>query len=133
MTNIFERASRTKLRFSSSVGLLSSEDLWDLPLTAKFNKMSLDSLARVIHSELKGREEVSFVETRPDPEKAELELKLEILKHIIGVKLEEKKKAEEASANAVRKQKIMAAIEQKQDGALSNLSEEELKAELAKL
>jgi hypothetical protein len=130
---MFEKATRQKLRFASSVGLLSAEDLWDLPLTAGFKKPNLDHLARGIYNDLKGKEEVSFVETRPDPEKAELELKLKIVKHIISVKLDEKKKAEEASANAVRKQKLLAALEQKQEGALANMSEEDLKAELAKL
>lgn len=130
---MFEKATRQKLRFSTSVGLITTEDLWDLPLTAAFKKPNLDHLARGIYNDLKGKEEVSFVETRPDPEKAELELKLKIVKHIIAVKLDEKRKAEEASANAVRKQKIMEALERKQDGALENMSEEDLKAELAKL
>ena len=31
---MFTKASRLKLRFQSPAGLLSSEDLWDLPLTS---------------------------------------------------------------------------------------------------
>jgi hypothetical protein len=32
--NIFEQATRAKIRFSTPVGMLSVEDLWDLPLTS---------------------------------------------------------------------------------------------------
>lgn len=35
--SIFEQASRQKLRFETSAGKLSIEDLWDLPLTSNNN------------------------------------------------------------------------------------------------
>ena len=44
--NIFERASRRKLRFDTVVGLLATEQLWELPLTAKGERPDLDKLAR---------------------------------------------------------------------------------------
>lgn len=133
MTNIFEKATRLKLRFLTSVGLISIEELWDLPLTAGFKNPNLDKIARDVHGALKLKDEISFVDVRPDPEKAELQLKLDILKHIIGVKMEEKKLAEESAANAERKRRILIALEQKQESALTQMSEEDLRAELAKL
>lgn len=88
MSDIFEKASRQALRFASTVGELTTEQLWHLPLTSK-NKACLDGIARNIYSELKGLEEVSFVESKPDPRKSTLSLQLDIVKHIIAVRLEE--------------------------------------------
>ena len=40
MLNIFEKASKQKLRFVTSKGMISSEDLWDMSL------QSLDIIAK---------------------------------------------------------------------------------------
>ena len=133
MTNIFETASRAKLRFESTIGLLSVEHLWDLPLTSKQAGQNLNDLAKGVHAALKDRDEVSFVDVTVDREKTELELKLDILKRIIAVKIEERDMAKKASANAARRERIYAALERKQDEALEEMSEEELKAELKNL
>ncbi len=53
--NIFENASKTKVRFETSKGEVSVEELWDLSLT------SLDSIAKVISKELKEASEESFI------------------------------------------------------------------------
>lgn len=131
--NIFERASRGKLRFESSVGDLTAEQLWDLPLTAKGDRPDLDKLARGVNSELKGLEEGSFVQITPDPRKTELELKLEILKHVIESKLADKARAEKAAENAERKRRLMAILATKEDEALAGKTKEEIEAEIAKL
>jgi hypothetical protein len=62
-----------------------------------------------------------------------LQLKLDILKHIIKAKLEEKKLAEESAANAERKRRVMEALAKKQESSLLDMSEDDLRAELAKL
>lgn len=131
--SIFEQASREKLRFDSTVGHLTAEQLWDLPLTSRGDRPNLDAMARAFHSELKGLEEVSFVDTKADPRKSELELQFEIVKHIIAVKLAERDAAKKAAENSEQKQRLMAALSAKQDAALTAMSEEEIKAEIAKL
>ena len=59
--NIFEQATRAKIRFSTPVGMLSVEDLWDLPLTSARARANLDDVARLLDAELKSTSSVSFV------------------------------------------------------------------------
>ena len=131
--DIFERASRAKLRFESSVGALSTEQLWDLPLTSKSERPNLDALARAVYSDLKSLEEGSFVDVRPDPRKTERELQLDILKHVIAAKLEAKATAEKAAENAERKRKLLAALNSKEEAELAGMSKDQIEAEIAKL
>lgn len=129
---MFEKASRLKLRFDTPKGLISVEDLWDLPLSSTTGKANLDDVARSLHQQLKDTEEVSFV-TPTTTDNQPMKLGFEIVKHIISVRLAEKAEREQAAANREKKQKIMAIIEQKQDAALSALSVEELNKLVASL
>jgi hypothetical protein len=131
--NIFERAARSKLRFPSLIGDLTAEQLFDLPLISKGNRASLDDTARSVNRELKDLAEGSFVEVKPDPRKTELELRLEILKHVIEAKLAEKAAAEARAANMERKRKLLDALVAKDDQALAGMTREEIQAEIAKL
>lgn len=58
--------------------------------------------------------------------KPELEVQIEIVKHIFNVKVEERKAAELQAENAAKKQKILAILARKQDAELENKSAEEL-------
>jgi hypothetical protein len=131
--NIFEQAARVKLRFESPVGFLTTEQLFDLPLTSKAGRQNLDDIAREVYKELKGLEEVSFVALKPDPRKTELELQLELLKHVIAVKLEAKAAAEKAAADAERKRRLLGALARKEEGELEGMTREQLEAEIAKI
>lgn len=132
--DIFERASRDKLRFPSNVGGLSTEQLWDLPLTAKNPAtLNLDTLARGAHRDLKELEEGSFVEVKPDPRKAVAQLRLDVLKHVIAAKLEDKAAAEKAAETAERKRRLLEALSQKEQGELVSMSREDIEKEIAKL
>jgi hypothetical protein len=135
--NIFERASRKKLRFSTAIGDLTTEQLWELPLqlaaSSTSKKVDLDRLAREVNRELKSIEESSFVSITPDPRKIDLELRLDILKHIINSKLAAKDAAEKAAVTAEYKRRLLAAKASKEDQKLAGMSEAEIEAELAKL
>ncbi len=131
--DIFERAARCKLRFNSAIGDLSVEYLFDLPLVATPGRPCLDGLAREVYGELKGIEEISFVETKPDPRKTELTLKLDILKHII-----ESKKADVAAAeNRVKRielrKQLTEALAAKQGDVLKSMSVEDIQKKLEEL
>lgn len=130
--SIFEQASVQKLRFSSERGELTVEQLWDVPLQSR-NQFDLDTIAKTVNQQLKNVTEESFVNVNTNPAKAKYELMLEIVKHIIGVKLETAAAGQLKLARAKEREKLIAILGEKQDSALKSLSVEELSARLAEL
>ncbi len=130
--NIFELASRQKLRFPSTKGDLTTEQLWDLPLTSRTG-CDLDSVAKVVNQYLKGVSEESFVAVKVSPAKAGHELRLEIVKHIIAVKLASADDAKKRSENAAERELLTGILHEKNNEALKALTPEEIQARLSKL
>jgi len=129
--NIFELASKAKVRFDSPKGGLSVEDLWDLQLTSTVpSKANLNDIAKALNKELKASaDEVDFVaaaSTKANKATELAELKLEIVKHVIAVKIAERDTAAAAAAKAAKRQEIMALIAKKQSDVLGAASIEEL-------
>ena len=124
---MFQKATRLKLRFDTTKGQLSVEDLWDLPLTSA-RTANLDDLARALHKDVKN-ESVSFV-TKAAPANEMQQLRFEIVLHVINTKIAERDAAALATANREKKQKIMAIIERKEDENLAGASVEDLRAML---
>ena len=124
---MFDKATRIKLRFESTRGALSVEELWDLPLRGK---LSLDSLAKVVNRQIKSETGESFVDSRSTVDTTQ-ELRLDILKHIIGVKLAEESASREAAEKREKNARIRELIAQKQDQELAGKSIEELTEMLA--
>lgn len=124
--SIFEKASKAKLRFSTSRGQLSTEDLWDLSLE------SLDQIAVAIYKALETAGKKSFIGKR-DTTNTTLELQLEILKHIIEVKFAEK----DAKAKRVERNAQLAQLKElaasKSNEALQGKSLEEINKMIAEL
>lgn len=123
--NIFEYATRNKVRFSFR-GLISVEDLWDLSLT------NLDSIYKELNKQPKQSEEESLLNIKTHEDEL-LNVKIEIVKHIVSVKLAEKEAREKASVKKAQKQKIMSIIAAKQDEALQNSSIDDLQKMLDEL
>lgn len=134
MADIFALAAKQKLRFITSRGQLSAEDLWDLPLTSPSGKnVNLDDVARSIFKELKDSEEVSFVEDSNSKKAAGvLALKLEIAKFVIADKKADRDAAEKAASDKAQREKILEIIANKKDKALEEKSLEDLQAMLNK-
>lgn len=126
--NIFEAASRKKLRFSGlgTKGTMSTEDLWELKLE------DLDTLARSYNRAIKDLDEESFI-TKRSTVNIELTLRFEIVKHIITVKLEEAEKKKLAKERAEKRAQLIELIGKKELTALESKSIEELRGELAQL
>lgn len=123
--NIFEYATRNKVRFSFR-GMISVEDLWDLSL------INLDSIYKELNKQLKQSEEESLLNIKIQKDEL-LNVQIEIVKHIVSVKLEEKEAREKASAKKAQRQKIMSIMTAKQDEALENSSIDDLQKMLDEL
>jgi len=121
---MFKKASKLNLRFDTSKGLITVEDLWNLPLTSK-SKTSLDSLAIAVHNELKASGETSFVDAKPAGN-ALLELKLDILKEVISDRKAENEAKINSESKKARNDRIKEIIADKQDEGLKGKSSEEL-------
>lgn len=119
------------VRFASSKGLLTLEQVMHLPLTSQRNA-SLQEVATNVHLDIQQDGALDFVgqgTAVSDTNK----LKMAILEEII----EDRKKANAEIASAgerkAYKQKLLAMIAAKQDEALSEKSLEDLEKEVASL
>ena len=130
--SIFEKASREKLRFPSTKGDLATEQLWDLPLTARTGP-SLDNVAKAVNASLKAAGEESFVEVKTNPAKALHELRLDIVKHVIAVRQFEAEERATRAHRAEQREKLRQILRDKQDDSLKNLTEAEIEARLREL
>lgn len=130
--NIFEQASRNKIRFASTKGDLTTEQLWDLPLTSR-NGFDLDAVAREANREVKALSEESFVAPVQSAAKTSADLKLEVVKHIIAVRLAEKEAATSAASRRAERERLMTILDQKKDAELQGLTREELEKRIADL
>lgn len=127
MTNneLFINATRNNYQFPFR-GMINVIDLWDLSLT------NLDSVFKILNAEVKKSEEESLLNTK-SKEDEEISNKIEIVKYIVGVKLDEKKKREDAKKNAEMRQRLLEIKAKRQDAALENMSDEDLDKALAEL
>ncbi len=129
----FELASRLDVNFETSKGILSVADLWKLPLLkVRGVGLCLDDIAKDLHNQIKNNDNVSFVNVARK-EDVVLNLKFDIVKHIIDVKVKENIEAAKQREITETRQKLMGIIERKKEEALSSLSIEELSQKLAEM
>jgi hypothetical protein len=116
--NLFEEATRKKQRFQYK-GICSVEDLWDLSVE------ELDSVYQTLRKQQEARSGDSLLNKRTQIDRT-LQLQVEIVKHIVSVKLTEKEEKVAKAEKKQRKQKIAEIIAEKRDESLKNMSLEEL-------
>lgn len=130
---MYKFVAQNKVRFPSNRGLLTVENLFELPLKAR-DGFDLDTVARTIHTELKDLGEVSFVDVvSPNPRKKQLEVALEVVLDVIKTKQDENAATRQRLEKAEKRKKILDVIAAKKDEKLSAASLEELEKELAAL
>ena len=118
---MFKTAVKQKLRFDSPKGKLTTEDLYDLPLLATNGGVCLDDIAKALSKKLKESSEESFV-LKKTTTNTTLELKLEIVKHVIADKLAEQEARTAAADRKAKKEKLLAIISEKEDANLKRTS-----------
>lgn len=122
---LFEIATKKKYRFPYK-GIITVEDLWDLNVTA------LDQIYKNLNKWLKEMGEESLLKTK-STEETDIENMVEIVKHIVAVKEQEKTNRLAQKERDAKKQRIMSIISDKEDKALTELSTEELRKMLDEL
>lgn len=126
---LFEMASQMKFRYPYK-GMITTEDLWDL------TPAQLDVVYKALSKELKATDGDSLIASKTADEgvKAnELKNKIEIVKYIFECKQQEKEMHRIATESAAKKQRILDILARKQDSALENMSEDDLKKMLNEL
>ena len=127
---MFAKATRHAFRYNSTKGALTTEQLWELPLTGAF---SLNAVATEVTNSIKSMGEDSFVEVTPNPDLALAKKKLEVLKYVRDYKLEEKAAKQKAAERAAKRAKLLEILNNKENEAMSAMSKEEIMRELDKL
>ena len=118
--NLFEMATRNKMRFPSTKGELSVEDLWDL------SDKELDVVYKNLKDqEVKSSEESLLDDANVDPK---LTAAIGIVKYIFTTKRNERLAEKERINKKLTQRKYIDALSKKQDEAIEKMSEAELRA-----
>jgi hypothetical protein len=118
--NLFEMATRNKMRFPSTKGELSVEDLWDL------SDKDLDVVYKNLKDqEVKSSEESLLDDANVDPK---LTAAIGIVRYIFTTKRKEKLTEKERINKKLTQKKYIDALSKKQDEAIEKMSEAELRA-----
>jgi len=119
----FKEASRQALRFATSKGNLTTEQLWDLKLP------ELDVLAVSLEVQVESSGKKSFLKTSTAKDKI-AKLKFDIVLDILNTKADEQAEATKKKEDKAHNDKILSLIANKQEKDLEGKSVEELTAML---
>lgn len=124
--SVFEKATKKQLRFNTTRGLLTTEQLWQLSL------QDLDTLGMAIKKEIKESSEETLLSTTKRVNPTE-QLKLDVIVRIIEVK----QKDAEARAKRVEKAGKLQQLQQlaatKENEKFNEQSLEEIQKQIAEL
>ncbi len=131
--SIFQQASRAKLRFATQLGQLSTEDLWDLPLTSA-KGVSLKSIATDLQLQVSAQplKELDFFDVAETTDST-LQLRFDIVKHIVITRVAESRDRTAEAVKDTKRAQLQALINDKLQDEMKSKSIDELQAELASL
>jgi|JI7StandDraft_1071085.scaffolds.fasta_scaffold15538_2 hypothetical protein len=119
----FKEATKQKLRFTTTKGSLSVEQLWDLSVE------ELDTLAVSLEKEYGESGKKSFLVTKSVKDK-KTKLMFDVALEVLTTKLEEAEVAAKKKEDKEHNDKIFELIAQKQDDKLKGMSVAELKKQI---
>lgn len=126
--NLFQEAARNKWRFPTARGLLSVEQLFELPLT------EVDAIAQELHKDLEKTKDKSFLKNNNRPRaEAYLQNQFNLVLEVIKIRQDEIDEAEHKAAKAAKKQKLVDLLAKRKDEAFNEMSESEIEKALAEL
>jgi hypothetical protein len=128
----FEAALRNAYRYQTNRGLVTTEDLWKMPLQSA-DGFDLDTTAKELSRKAKELDEESFVTTSTNPERDLYEQQLEVVKYVIAVKLQEKRDAADASKRKAERDELLTLLQEKERREIADLPKEEILQRLASL
>lgn len=121
---MYKKAIRAKLRFQTSKGLLTIEQLWGLTLTELKNLIiSLHETVKKVPSE-----DLAFLETETVQEESEDKMRFNIAVDVYKTKQQEAKDSREKASKKAFNQHIAEIIAEKEEADLRSKSIDELKA-----
>lgn len=129
--DIFQKAAQQKLRFDSPRGLLTTEDLFDLPLTAR-NGFDLETVAQTVNRSLKESSVESFVDKVKVASVTDT-LKLDIVKSVIATRIAERDEKAARAEKKLKRDRLLELLANKEDAALAELTPEQIREQLAAL
>lgn len=121
--DIFKEATRQQLRFPSSKGELTLEQLWTVSIE------DLDKMAVSLDEEHKASGKKSFLVKRSVKDKT-AKLKLDVVLDVLNTKAEEAEAAQIAKENKEHNAKILGIMQEKKDENLKGMSLKELEKQL---
>ena len=122
---MFKQASKMKLRFETSRGILSAEQLWDL------KQSTLSTSIKHVKEILKkaNDDDLAFLVDEQVVD-VENQLRFDILKDVYLSKKKEAEERRNAANIKEHNEKILSIIADKQDDSLKDMSIEELQSQL---
>lgn len=120
---MYKELIRQKTRFSTTRGVLTLEQLWELPIE------ELDKLALELEKQYNESSKKSFVVKKSTKDKT-LKMKFDVVLDVLTTLVEERDAAQEKEENKKHNEKILALMAEKQEDALKTKSLKELEAML---
>lgn len=125
--SIYKQASKEGLRFLTTRGPLTVEQLWDLPLANLTD--CIKSVKKTLSKEGTEDDDLAFLDVNVVVDKTQ-QLRFDILKDVYLTRRQDNLALKEAKENKAQREKIMELIEKKKEEGLGNKSIEELQAML---
>lgn len=124
--SMFEKAARQKIRIPCEKGWLYVEDLFDLSLR------ELDKIYKILNTQLKTAKEDSLLDVK-DTSTSKLELQVDLVKYVFGVKKSEEAAIATRIANKQKKEFLMTVLEEQQKDEIKKMSSDDIKKMLEEL
>ena len=127
--DIFKQASRISLRFTTEVGTLNTEQLWQLNLKQLGN--TIKAVNKILKESETEDDELDFLSSTQKKDDIN-QLRFAVLKEVYITKKAELDAAKDAAENKEHNQKILAIIKEKKEKALYDMDVEALEKLLKK-